>query len=327
MSVPIWLRRLSKITTFSTLFLIFAGGMVTSTGSGLSVPDWPLSYGSLFPPMIGGVFYEHGHRMIAATVGFLTIVMVISLAIYEKRKWMRNLGFFAIAAVISQGILGGLTVLFFLPPQISISHAVLAQTFYILTILIAYSLSIERENRPLKNSSDLNTLLKINLTLIIAIYFQLILGALMRHTKSGLAIYDFPTMAGEWWPSFSDAMLKNINVWRFDHDLDYVTMPQVIIHFIHRLWASIILIIVCVLNFSVLKCSQINAVTRKTLFYLNGLVGWQITLGILTVLTVKSPTVTSLHVVSGAATLGMSVLLFLRLSPLSIKELMIELSK
>src|SRR3954469_9879160 len=91
-----WLRGFTKFVAASTLFLIFAGAMVTSTGSGLAVPDWPLSYGKVFPPMIGGIFYEHGHRMIAATVGFLTVVQAIWLQLREKKRFVRALGWCAV---------------------------------------------------------------------------------------------------------------------------------------------------------------------------------------------------------------------------------------
>src|SRR5262245_31160383 len=110
----------SKILCGMTLFLIFVGGMVTSTGSGLSVPDWPLSYGMIFPPMVGGVFYEHGHRMVASFVGLLTLILAIWTGLKEGRSWVRRLTFWALAAVIAQGLLGGITVKFFLPPAVSI---------------------------------------------------------------------------------------------------------------------------------------------------------------------------------------------------------------
>ena len=126
---PRWLRRFTKFVAGSTLFLIFAGAMVTSTGSGLAVPDWPLSYGMFFPPMVGGIFYEHGHRMIASAVGFLTIIQAVWLQMREPRKFVRILGWTALAAVIVQGILGGLTVIFLLPTAVSVSHAALAEIF------------------------------------------------------------------------------------------------------------------------------------------------------------------------------------------------------
>src|SRR5512140_1681351 len=125
---PIWLRRFTKFVAASTLFLIYAGAMVTSTGSGLAVPDWPLSYGMLMPPMVGGVFFEHGHRMAATFVGMLTTVLAVWTARRETRAGVRRLAWAALLAVIAQGLLGGLTVKFLLPAPVSVAHACLAQT-------------------------------------------------------------------------------------------------------------------------------------------------------------------------------------------------------
>src|SRR5688572_5513560 len=119
-STPVWLRRFTKFVALSTLFLIFAGAMVTSTGSGLAVPDWPLSYGMLMPPMVGGIFYEHGHRMIATLVGILTIIQAVWLQKRESQPFVRKLGWISLAAVIAQGLLGGLTVKLLLPKIVSI---------------------------------------------------------------------------------------------------------------------------------------------------------------------------------------------------------------
>ena len=114
-----------------------AGGLVTSRDAGLSVPDWPLSYGQLMPPMEGGILYEHGHRMVATTVGILTIVSMVWLFRVERRRWLRWLGVIALLAVILQGVLGGLTVLYLLPWWISTSHACLAQLFFSTTVAMA----------------------------------------------------------------------------------------------------------------------------------------------------------------------------------------------
>ena len=139
-----WLRRFTKFVAGSTLFLIFAGAMVTSTDSGLAVPDWPNTYGWFlfsFPlkHMVGGIFYEHGHRMIAATVGFLTVLQAIWLQLRAKKRVLRILGWSAVGAVIAQGVLGGLTVIFLLPPAISIAHAGLAEIFLCLNVAVASS--------------------------------------------------------------------------------------------------------------------------------------------------------------------------------------------
>ena len=149
----VWLHRYACLLVVATLILVAAGGMVTSTNSGLSVPDWPTTYGYQmfsfpFSGMVGGIFYEHGHRLIASAVGLLTIGLVIFLWRIEARAWVRRLGYLALAAVIVQGTLGGLTVLFFLPDAISISHAGLAQIFFALTISIALVTS-EGWRRPI----------------------------------------------------------------------------------------------------------------------------------------------------------------------------------
>src|SRR6185437_706062 len=136
------LHRFATFVAGCTVLLLLAGSLVTSTGSGLSVPDWPTTYGwnmFTFPPSkwVGGIFYEHWHRLIASTVGFLTIILAAWLWIAEPRRWMKWLGVAALGSVILQGVLGGLTVLFFLPPAISSAHAAVGQTFFCIACAIA----------------------------------------------------------------------------------------------------------------------------------------------------------------------------------------------
>jgi cytochrome c oxidase assembly protein subunit 15 len=133
----VWRHRFAVLTAACTLALIFIGGLVTSTGSGLAVPDWPLSYGMLMPPMVGGVFFEHGHRMAATFVGMLTTVLAVWTARRETRAGVRRLAWAALLAVIAQGLLGGLTVKFLLPAPVSVAHACLAQTFFCIVIALA----------------------------------------------------------------------------------------------------------------------------------------------------------------------------------------------
>ena len=157
--VTIWVRRLSKLLVISTLLLIFAGALVKSHEVGLSVPDWPTSYGYQmfsFPlnDMIGGIFYEHGHRMIATIVGLMTLILAFTIYYTDHRLWFKKTAFFALGLVIIQGLFGGLTVLLFLPTPVSVIHALLAQTFLMVTILISYGLSKERANRMLNESTD-----------------------------------------------------------------------------------------------------------------------------------------------------------------------------
>ncbi len=316
------LRIFSKVVSFSTWILIFAGGLVTSTGSGLSVPDWPLSYGTLFPPMVGGIRFEHTHRMIASIVGLLMLILTVWLGLTEKRRWVKNLAFFALGTVIAQGILGGMTVLFFLPKPISISHGVLAQTFFVLTILIAYSQSLDRNRREIAHNFKFDkNLARIGLVTAGLIYAQLILGALMRHTHSGLAIPDFPRMGGTFFPSFDPSMLAWINHWRFTHNLEPVAMSQIVIHFAHRLTAFCIAAAVIVYFFYGKKSAAQNTGLQKLLAGLLALIVLQITLGALTILTLKEPLTTTCHVAVGAATLGVSVLCLLQIFPTSWKSL------
>lgn len=181
------MHRFTVFTAACTLLLVVAGALVTSNDAGLAVPDWPLSYGSLMPPMVGGIFYEHGHRMIATFVGLLTIVLAIWIQRREPRRWMRRLGWAALAAVVAQGVLGGLTVLLFLPPPISIAHASLAQLFFCITVGIAVFTSrwwigdVEQQRGA---QSDAVRNAAIATTAVV--FIQLMLGAAFRHGVLGI---------------------------------------------------------------------------------------------------------------------------------------------
>src|SRR5215470_10269770 len=136
------LSRFSQVLAGCTIVLILAGSLVTSNGAGLSVPDWPTTYGwnmFTFPPSmwVGNILFEHGHRLVASGVGALTIVLVVWLWAAGTPRWLRWLGVAALCAVIAQGLLGGLTVLLFLPPAVSTAHAALAELFLCLTVAIA----------------------------------------------------------------------------------------------------------------------------------------------------------------------------------------------
>jgi len=317
------LRIFSKLLVFSTLFLILAGSLVTSTDSGLSVPDWPSTYGQFmfsFPlkDMVGGIFYEHGHRMIASIVGFFTVILAVWLLFKEQRKWVKVLGVCALFMVIFQGILGGLTVLYFLPTPISVSHAVLAQSFFCMTIIIAYSLSDERSRRE-QVTQNANVSAKPAVFVLAFVFIQLILGALMRHTQSGLAIPDFPRMGGELIPGFNAEMLAWINSWRFDADLDPVNLSQVVIHFVHRVWGVVVLLSFGVLAHYYRKKNK-NPIIRRNIIFASLLVTTQFVLGIYTVLTGRHMWVASFHVFAGALLLGLCVLLCLRLLPTNLKS-------
>ncbi len=322
-SINIAARRLSKVIVFLTLSLIFVGALIKSHEVGLSVPDWPTSYGKQmfsfpFSEMVGGIFYEHGHRLFATIVGFLTLIQFIVLSFTDHPMWVKKTSFVALVLVITQGFLGGMTVIFFLPPQISILHGVLAQIFFISIIFIAYSLSDSRLNK--KKESFPLFIKRGALIITLLVFVQLVLGALVRHTSSGLAIPDFPKMGGMWIPTFSDNMVNNINVELFDKNLDMVSKWQVVIHFLHRLGAFIITLALTFFVYKFRKMVEKNSTESKILILFSVLLFIQIILGASTVITEKLPFVASFHVVTGAALLGCCALFVMVTQSNKIKE-------
>ncbi len=233
------------------------------------------------PPMVGGIFFEHGHRMLAATVGVLTLVLAIWTARNERRKGVRRLAWSALGVVVAQGLLGGLTVLFLLPTSVSISHACLAQTFFCLTIALAYASSrewlaaapIEIDRAGVSAAATFATGV---------VFVQLLLGALMRHLHAGLAIPDFPLAFGRLVPHFESA--------------------GVAIHFSHRVGAAVVLLAVVRLFLSARRSGLGTLRRTATTALLLALL--QLGLGASTVLSAKAVLPTTLHVAMGAAVLG-----------------------
>jgi cytochrome c oxidase assembly protein subunit 15 len=292
------LRLYALLVAISTAVLIFAGGLVTSTGSGLSVPDWPNTYGWFmfsFPleKMVGGIRYEHSHRLIASTVGFLILVLAFWLWRVEPRRWLQRLGFIALAAVITQGVLGGITVLWYLPDPISIAHASLAQIVFCITAAIALFTSPGWNNARRAAVGD-RALQKIAAITTGWIYLQIVIGATMRHTDAGLAIPDFPLAFGQLIPPQWDGGIA--------------------IHFAHRIGAVVAtaLIVATTTHVFVHHRRRAGLVLPSVLLLI--LLAAQITLGALTVLTGKQYIINSLHVVNGAFVLVTSLVLTLRAS-------------
>jgi heme a synthase len=183
------LNRFAILVACATFFLIIAGALVTSHDAGLATEDWPLSNGQVFPEMVGNLFWEHGHRMVATTVGMLTIALLIYILVKEKRSWVRKLGVFALLAVIAQGLLGGLTVKWLLPLPVSTAHATLAQLFFCITVSLAVFTSrswIEAQPLPEQKAHEnagppLRNLCTVAL---VTIFVQLVLGATLRHSAT-----------------------------------------------------------------------------------------------------------------------------------------------
>lgn len=306
------LHQFAVFTACCTFLLVIAGGLVTSTGSGLSVPDWPLSYGQLMPPMVGGVFYEHGHRMIATFVGMLTIVLAVWLWRTDERRWLRFAGIAAVGAVIVQGVLGGLTVLFLLPTWISLLHATVAQSFFALTVFIALATSagwraIEPAQLP---GASRTRMLGVAATGVILL--QLILGAWMRHSDAGLAIPDFPLSYGSVIPSVDEVNLIDVNQARVEAGLAPISEGQIWIHFAHRVGALLTLIAVFALVLHVLSTYGDEKRLREPALILATLVIVQALLGALTVWTGKGVQIATAHVATGALLLALSTFITAR---------------
>jgi cytochrome c oxidase assembly protein subunit 15 len=311
-----WLNRFAWLTAVATLFLICSGGMVTSKGVGLAVPDWPTTFGYnmfLFPvsKWIGGIFFEHTHRLIASAVGFLTIILAVWLWRCEDREWVRNLGLIAVASVVLQGVLGGLRVTM-LKNEIGIFHACLAQAFLGLLVVIAVVTS--NFWRSLTNvfadPKKFGPIKMIALATTSAIYVQLALGATMRHQHRDLSILDFPTANGAWIPDTSAAALAKINAWRNARALSEVTAFQVWLQMAHRFLAMIIAVAVIAFCFRVWKhASRIRSLKRLSIWWLV-LLFCQLTLGAWTICSNKAADIATAHVAMGAIMLSFGVSIY-----------------
>jgi cytochrome c oxidase assembly protein subunit 15 len=181
------LHRFTVFTACCTLLLLVAGALVTSNDAGLSVPDWPLAYGALVPPLSGNIVYEYGHRVIAGFVGILTVLLALWLWRREPRRWVRNLGFVALGAVIAQAVLGGLTVRLLQPAVVSVSHACLAQIFFGTIVSLAFFTSRWwQSDVPHLEEAGTPRLRSLAVWSVAAIFLQLVMGAAFRHGGFGI---------------------------------------------------------------------------------------------------------------------------------------------
>src|SRR5437764_2917343 len=244
-----------------------------------------------FPPSkwVGGILYEHGHRLIASSVGFLTIILAVWLWVAESRTWLRWLGVAALGTVVAQGVLGGITVIFFLPPAVSTAHAGLAEIFFCLTVAIAVFTS---PGWHAANVVDDSTLRRIATTTTVLIYAQILIGATMRHTGAGLAIPDFPLMVGHLIP---------------DH-----WSSAIAIHFTHRVGAVLVTVAIVTLFTHIARRYADRTELMRPAALILALVAVQVTLGALTVLSRRDPLINSFHVVCGALVLTTSLVITLR---------------
>lgn len=304
----------------ATLLLICAGGQVKSHEAGLSVPDWPTTFGQnmfTYPPSkwTGGVLWEHSHRLIAASVGLLTIGLTVWLWIAERRRWLCWLGTAALAAVIVQGVLGGLTVIYKLPAPISVSHGMLAQSFFCIVIGIAvftsqFWISNVGAAAPAAGGRDVR---RLAMACIAVVFVQLLFGAMMRHTEAGLAVPDFPRAYDQWWPSLDAPSVEQYNsLRRSEYGLPPVTREQILFHLLHRVGAvAVCLVVVATAAITLSRFGWEPKLATPAIWMLT-LTAIQAMLGAAVVWSVRSPILATLHVACGAAVLGECVVLALR---------------
>jgi cytochrome c oxidase assembly protein subunit 15 len=293
----------------------------------------------LFPVSrwVGGVFFEHTHRLIASGVGLLTIALCVALFVIDQRRWVKTLGVIAVAAVVVQGVLGGLRVAEN-NPLLGLFHGCLAQSFFALMATIAlvtsrFWLSLEQptdHQSPLTSLSDVAkggdgaksdhlSLLTVNRRWVLAVtgmvFVQLVLGASMRHSHAGLSIPDFPTSYGHLFPPLGDATLAQINQVRGAASQPYTSAALILLQYVHRIWAVLIVVGLIYTAIRLLR-------SRLPTFFRRCAVGWillvvvQFCLGAWTVLSNKAADVATAHVLFGALTLMLGVLLAVGLSGL-----------
>ena len=304
-----WLFWFAVLTAVATFFLIGIGGLVTSHEAGMSVPDWPTTYGYnmfLFPisKWVGGVFYEHSHRLAASGVGLLTTILAVWLWLKDSRKWIHWLGVTAFLLVVAQGILGGLRVRWHMD-SLGIFHGAVAQSFLVLLCLLALFTSRWWQNSETEKQIPVRRGLRSHVFFVtILIFVQLLVGATMRHQHAGLAIHDFPLAYGKIWPDTSAVAIAGYNAQRVSATSESnVTAFQIILQMVHRLVALLIFLGVAAGAWLALRrLGGQDPLTQIALFWL-ALIFSQIALGAATIWSNKAADVATAHVLVGAIAL------------------------
>ena len=344
------LHILALLTAIATFPLIFMGGLVTSHGAGMSVPDWPNSYGYnmfTFPPSkwVGGIFYEHTHRLMGTVVGMLAIALAtyawhtqiangatrvaefitrgrirarhVPSAVGPAVRW---LCLSVLVAVIVQGVLGGLRVVL-VQLDLAVVHACFAQAFFCLAAAACVVTSRWWINAPDLSQSrtfwEGRRLIAACVVALVAIYAQLIVGATMRHYQAGLAVPDLPLAYGQVIPATDAAALQELNDNRaWNLNLPRVTAAQIWLHMAHRIGAVIVtLAALAAVAITLVNHRRERELLRPALLLVVLLLA-QLTLGVLTVLWRKPADVASLHVAVGALTLVTTFVMTVRASRL-----------
>jgi cytochrome c oxidase assembly protein subunit 15 len=288
------LHRFAILAAAATFVLVFAGGLVTSTGSAMAVPSWPLDAGRLIPSQWGaGVLFEWGHRAIAGTVSILTLMLALWVWMAERRAWVRYTAFAAFGLVVAQAVLGGITVLLNLPLAVAVAHAMTGQAFFCLMVAIALFTSPRWETMaPLPRAPGRGALTELAATTTVIIYAQIVVGAVMRHMHAGLAIPDFPLAFGRIVPPMFSVPIA--------------------VNFAHRCGAVAVTAMVLWTVARALRLYGDEPAIRRPALGLLVLLAMQIGLGAATVLSRRAVIPTTSHVAVGAAVLATCLALALR---------------
>lgn len=298
------------------LVLICSGGLVTSHEAGMAVPDWPNSFGYnmfLFPVShwIGGVFFEHTHRLIASGVGLLTLVLCGLTFAVEDRRWVKNLAVAGAFAVIAQGVLGGLRVTEH-NPLLGLFHGCLAQSFFSLVAVIALVTSrfwrTLGRREPRLGDSGLANFRRWTLVVTAMAFIQLVLGAAMRHSHAGLAIHDFPTVYGGLLPPLERTAVDTINQIRAAQSEPPTSAGLILLQYVHRVWAVALAAGIMSIGIAALRRANFPRVLKRFAVIWMLLVTVQFALGAWTIWSNKAADVATSHVLFGALALMNGVL-------------------
>lgn len=280
--------RLARATAAATFVLLVIGGMVHATGSSLACPDWPLCYGQFFPAMEGGVLYEHGHRLVALAVSVLTLALAVTVWRRRRETAVRAGALLALGLVLFQASLGALTVVWKLPLVVSSGHLATSMAFFSLLVWLTWRLSPAPQGGLARGAAPRG----LAGAAALAVYLQIVLGALVRHTSSGLACgTEVVLCQGAAWPLGGPAQLVTL----------------------HRFAGVAVAVLVILASWSALGSGLPRA--RRAALVAPVLVVAQVLLGAWTVWSMISVPVVSLHLGVGALLLADTLLLFLLLGP------------
>jgi len=311
-----WLHLWALLTLAATYILLCSGGIVTSKNVGMSVPDWPTTYGYnmfLFPVShwVGGIFYEHSHRLIASGVGLMTVILAVWIFMVDSRRWVKFLGIAAVIAVCLQGLLGGLRVTLY-KDELGIFHALLAQAFLCAVGILAIATSGRFRRGEWDFFSPDPVLRNLVLATTVFVFVQLGLGATMRHEHAGLSIPDFPLAYGKWIPDTSPRAVEAINVVRVADNEVPTNALFIWVQMAHRALAMIILLGVAVVYRRSMTASRLRVTKFWSSVWL-GLVLAQVALGAWTIWSNKAADVATAHMAVGALTLLLGAVFSFRL--------------